>query len=312
MREWLEDPEAPWWAKLRRAQVHINEVRQRVDALQSAGIWSIEREPAADGCSYRFRLHRADGWAYRFRINRAVPADLLAAVGDAVANMRSALDYVAYELARHHVVEMGGEMGDEEEAATAFPIHVNQASFDRFFVVGRRGPVRNRLYGDVERKALQCVQPFALADEARAVGVEPSTDPQDDLLTDHAYALNAVWNIDKHRRLPEVAWTLGNLVWWSRDGAAYQWIGHIGEFAPLEDGTVLGELHNRSGSGRPEVDPHLEIEIVLADDPSPYKSPLVARLERLHRSLAGWVIPRVFIVAEGNPPPMMISFSPPS
>lgn len=86
MREWLEDPEAPWWAKLRRAQVHINEVRQRVDALQSAGIWSIEREPAADGCSYRFRLHRADGWAYRFRINRAVPADLLAAVGDAVAN----------------------------------------------------------------------------------------------------------------------------------------------------------------------------------------------------------------------------------
>jgi hypothetical protein len=102
----------------------------------------------------------------------------------------------------------------------------------------------------------------------------PSTDPQDDLLTDHAYALNAVWNIDKHRRLPEVAWTLGNLVWWSRDGAADQWIGHIREFAPLEDGTVLGELHNRSGSGRPEVDPHLEIEIVLADDPSPYKSRL--------------------------------------
>ena len=109
MGEWLEDPEAPWWAKLRRAQVHINEVRQRVDALQSAGIWSIEREPAADGCSYRFRLHRADGWAYRFRINRAVPADLLAAVGDAVANMRSALDYVAYELARHTLARLDPE-----------------------------------------------------------------------------------------------------------------------------------------------------------------------------------------------------------
>jgi hypothetical protein len=63
MREWLEDPDAPWWAKLRRAQVHINEVRQRVDALQSAGIWSIEREPAAGGCSSRFRIHRADRWA---------------------------------------------------------------------------------------------------------------------------------------------------------------------------------------------------------------------------------------------------------
>src|SRR5690242_8372649 len=181
MREWLEDPDAPWWAKLRRAQVHINEVRQRVDALQSAGIWSIEREPTAG----------ADRWAYRFRINQAVPADLLAAVGDAVANMRSALDYVAYELARHHVVETGGEMGDEEEAATAFPIRVDQASFERFFVAGRWGPLRSRLYGDIERKGLQCVQPFALADEARAVGVQPSTDPQDNLLTDHAYALNA-------------------------------------------------------------------------------------------------------------------------
>jgi hypothetical protein len=301
MEEWLSDPEAPWWAKLRRAQAHINEVRQRADALQSEEVWSIQRESA-----------NADSWAYLFRIHRAVSADLRAAVGDAVANMRSALDYVAYELARHHIVKMGGEMGDKEEAATAFPIRVDQASFERFFVAGRRGPVRSRLYGDVERKALQCVQPFALADEARAVGVQPSTDPQDDLLTDHAHALNAVWNIDKHRRLPAATWTLGNLVWWSKDGAAHQWIRHVGEFAPLEDGTVLGELHDRSGSGRPEVDPHVEIEIVLADDPSPYKAPLVGRLEGFHRSLAHWVIPRVFIVAEGNPPPILISFSPPT
>jgi hypothetical protein len=301
MEEWLTDPDAPWWAKLRRTRVHINEVRQRVDAFQSAGMWSIQREPT-----------NADGWAYRFRIHRAVPADLLAAVGDAVANMRSALDYVAYELARHHVVEMGNEMGDEEELATAFPIRADEAAFERFFVDGRWGTVRSRLYGDVEREALRCVQPFALADEARAVGVEPSTVAQDDLLMDHAYALNAVWNIDKHRRLPRVAWTLDSLVWWSKDGAAYQWIGHVEQFALLEDGTVLGELHDLSGSGRPQVDPNLTIEIVLADDPSPYKSPLVGRLESLHRSLARWVAPRVFVVAEGNPPPIMISFSPPA
>ena len=261
----------------------------------------------------------ADGWAYRFRIHRAVPADLLAVVGDAIGNMRSALDYVAYELARHHVVEAGNEMGDKEEAATAFPICVDEETFKQFFmqgkklvVEGEKVSIRSGLYGDAERKALRCVQPFALADEARAVGVEPSTDPKHDLLTDHAYNLNAMWNIDKHRRLPQVAWTLDSLVWWSKDGAEYQWIGHVEEFAPLEDGTVLGELHDRSGSGRPEVDPHLDIEIVLADDPSPYKAPLVARLESFHRSLASWVIPRVFIVAEGNPPPMMISFAPPS
>jgi len=99
--------------------------------------------------------------------------------------MRSALDYVAYELARHHA----GTLNDEEEAATAFPIRKDKQAFDQFFVDGRWGPVRGRLYGDTERKALQCVQPFALTDEARELGVEPATDPQSDLLTDHAYAL---------------------------------------------------------------------------------------------------------------------------
>jgi hypothetical protein len=297
MKERWGDPEAPWWAKLRRARVHISEVRQRVDALQRAGTWSIQREPTD-----------ADGWAYRFRLHRTISADLSAAVGDAVANMRSALDYVAYELARHHV----GEMDDQEEAATWFPIFRDEAAFKDFFANGRKGKIRSGLYGDVERKALQCVQPFALTDEARALGVERSMDPQDDLLTDHAYALNAVWNIDKHRRLPGLAWAVIGPVWWTGDGAAYRWDGHAEELAPLQDGTVLGELHGLPGSGRPQVDPHHEVDLMLTDDPSPYGSPLVARLERLHQLLAGWVIPRIFIVADGNAPPIMISFSEPA
>ena len=296
MEERWGDPEAPWWAKLRRARVHINEVRQRVDALQRAGTWSIQREPAD-----------ADGWAYRFRLHRAIPADLSATVGDAVANMRSALDYVAYELARHHV----GEMDDQEEAATWFPIFRDEAAFKGFFANGRKGKIRSGLYGDIERKALQCVQPFALTDEARALGVERSTDPQDDLLTDHAYALNAVWNVDKHRRLPKLAWAIEH-VWWPADDVAYRWVGHVRNLAPLQDGTVLGELHGPPGSGRPQTDACFDVHLVLNDDPSPYGCPLVARLERLHQSLTGWVIPRIFIVASGSPPPIVISFSPPT
>lgn len=299
MEERWGDPEAPWWAKIRRARVHINEVRQRVDALQRAETWSIQREPTG-----------ADGWTYRFRLHRAIPADLSAAVGDAVANMRSALDYVAYELACHHA----GKMSPREEAATWFPICIDKVSFEQFFVEGKKGKLRNRLYGDRERKALQCVQPFALVEEARALGVEPSTDPQNDLLTDHAYALNALWNIDKHRRLPGLAWTLSGPVWWPGDveGPAYRWVPHVRELAPLQGNTVLGELRGVPQSGRPQVDLCHEIDLVLNDDPSPYGSPLVARLESLHQSLAGWVIPRIFIVADGNPPPIMISFSAPT
>jgi hypothetical protein len=204
-QRWM-DPEAPWWAKLRRARVHINEVQQRVVALEEADGWSIQREPAGP-----------DGWAYRFRVHRVIPADLSAVVADAVGNMRSALDNVAYELALHHV----GTMNADEEAVTKFPICIDEAAFARFFA-GGRGRLRGRLYGEVERKALQCVQPFALTDQARAFGVDRSTDPQEDLLTDHAYGLNALWNIDKHRRLPGLAWAIGGLVWFSVDGAAYR------------------------------------------------------------------------------------------
>src|SRR5260370_36735398 len=117
------DPEAPCWATLRRAQAHISEVQQLVSALQGTQPWSIQREPTGP-----------DGWAYLFKIHRPIPADLSAAVGDAVANMRAALDYIAYELARHHI----GTMSDTEEAATAFPICKDKAAFDHFFTAGKR------------------------------------------------------------------------------------------------------------------------------------------------------------------------------
>jgi hypothetical protein len=139
-----------------------------------------------------------------------------------------------------------------------------------------------------------------------------TTDPKADLLTDHAYALNAIWNVDKHRRLPKIAWAVDDFVWWPGANVAYRWAGQITKLAPLQNGTVLGELQGPSGSGRPQTDAHFEIDPVLSDDPSPYPSPLVKRLESLHQSLCHWVIPRIFIVAEGNPAPIMISFSPPT
>jgi hypothetical protein len=286
-----QDPDAPWWVKLRRAHAHISEVRQRVSALEGLQPWPIHREPLG-----------TDGWIYRFKVHRPIPADLSAAVGDAVANMRAALDYIAYELARRHV----GTMSDAEEAATAFPIYRDKASFDQFFAAREKGRLRARLYGDDERRALQCVQPFALTDEMRSVGVEPVTDPETDLLTDHAYGLNALWNIDKHRRLPGLAWVIEGPVWFSGDITGCRWRQCASELAPLQDGTVLGELQGLPASGRLLPEPNFTIDLVLTDDPSPYRSPLGERLEQLHQSLAGWVVPRIFIVADGNPPPIVI------
>jgi hypothetical protein len=124
MWDWRSDPEAPWWVKLRRARLHIDEVHQRVRALDASNPWSVEKEPAED----------PDSWAFRFRIQRPIPADLCA-VGDAIANMRSALDYVAYELAVRHT----GALAPRQEMATAFPICKDGEAFDGFFTEGRWG-----------------------------------------------------------------------------------------------------------------------------------------------------------------------------
>lgn len=297
----------PWWAKFRRARIHINEVRQLADALRDTGAWSVQREPAG-----------ADGWAYRLRVHRAIPADLAAVAGEAVVSMRSALDHIAYELARRHA----GELDDAQETATAFPICRDEPAFRQFFTQGKKG-IRDGLYGDSERRALQCVQPFALGDEARALGVEWSAEPADELLTDHAYALNALWNIDKHRRLPGLSWARNGPAYWMGNGdpgdgeedagfSVRRYAARVRELAPLQDGDLFYELHGSPGAGRPRVELRQDIDLVLTDDPSPYGSPLVQRLEGLHQVLTQWVVPRVFIVAGGSPPPIMISFAAPA
>jgi hypothetical protein len=299
MWDWRSDPEAPWWVKLRRARLHIDEVHQRVRTLDASNPWSVEKEPAED----------PDSWAFRFRIQRPIPADLCAAVGDAIANMRSALDYVAYELAVRHT----GTLAPRQEMATAFPICKDREAFDGFFAAGQWGPVRAEIFGETERLALQCVQPFALGEEARSAGVEWSTPADQELLTDGAWALNTVWNIDKHRRLPELGWARDDHFWWQGAGqdSVKKWRALVPSGRFLEDNQLILELGAVQGNGRPDVKLMQEINLLLVDDPSPYKCALGERLEQLHQSLSGWVLPRIFVTADGNPPPIMISFRPP-
>jgi hypothetical protein len=299
MWDWRSDAEAPWWVKLRRARLHIDEVHQRIRALDASEPWSVEKEPTED----------PDSWAFRFRTCRPIPADLRAAVGDAVANMRSALDYAAYELAVRHA----GTLTPRQEMATAFPICRDGEAFDGFFSKGRWGPVRAEIYGETERLALRCVQPFALGEEARSLGVEWLVPAEYELLTDGGWALNTVWNIDKHRRLPELAWGRDELFYWQGADqlAIKEWRVLVPPRSSLVDNQLILELSGTKGNGRPDVELTQEIDLILADDPSPHKAALTDRLEQLYQSLSGWVLPRIFSTAEGNLPPIMISFRPP-
>jgi hypothetical protein len=93
MREWLEDPEAPWWAKLRRAQVHISEVRQRawntaMHGDEACATNSMSRAERADRGRRDRHLDRQD--AHSCRIERVVHPHAYALSGIFTRNVERA------------------------------------------------------------------------------------------------------------------------------------------------------------------------------------------------------------------------------
>jgi hypothetical protein len=111
--------------------------------------------------------------------------------------------------------------------------------------------VRAEIYGETGRLALRGVQPFALGEEARSLGVEWSTPAEHELVTDGAWALNTVWNIDKHRRLPDLAWGRDKFFYWqgADQFSVEQWrvLAPTGSF--LEDNQLILELRGTQGTG---------------------------------------------------------------
>ena len=280
------DSEAPWWAKLRRAYRHIEEVRARVTQLDDSG-WSVEREPG----------EAPSETTYRLRVHRPIPADLTTAVGDAVHNMRSSLDCVTYALARRH---LGRDLTEKEEEQTKFPIRKSRLEFDAYF----KHEVRGAMFGQHERAGMCSVKPFAFSEEATSHGVVPNNSPDEDYRFDVLHRLHVLSNIDKHRRLPLLAWSPEMTYWTEQHSPArYRW--RPAPFVPYEDGAVLGVLFDPQGGGAPDATVFHEIRLLLMDDLAPHSS-MTDTLIGWHRSLTSWVLPRVFIVASGQPAPMLI------
>jgi hypothetical protein len=301
-----QDPEAPWWAKLRRAARLIKEVKGCCETLNQPGVgWSLEREAEDD-----------QAWRYHFGQPRPIPADLAAAVGDVVHNLRSAMDNAAHYMAARHVQEAHSrDLTEEEEALTEFPIREDGQALNAWLSASRgKGTskvYRHQLYGSQEVKALRSVQPFAIREEAGLLtGTEDPAESHQDLLTDSVYALNTIWNIDKHQRLPRLTWRV-EIIYWVDEASV--WHASVPErTVSLTDAQVIGTFRNNDGPGRPEEDPVVELGIHLDDHPYNGAALLTETLDRLHQSLASWVLPRMFWVADGNPPPLIISFGPPT
>jgi hypothetical protein len=284
MDESWRDPTAAWWAKLARARKHVEDVLRIAAQYEMSEPYEIIPEPVG----------RPGETGYRLHIIRPVPVELQTTAGDAFHNMRSCLDSVAYELAARHV----GALTEKQQLGAEFPIRATNAEFVEFFSERK---VRQDMYGPRERAAMRCVQPFAIPEEAAEVGVEWSTSSAEEYRINELARLSRLSNIDKHRRLALVAWYL-DMVYWT-DGEPSQWRPEPPPALVLEDGSLLG--YQVSGDD-PAPKPKFDLHLTLAEDPG-YRQDLAGALERWQTYLEGWVLPRIFAVAEGNKAPAMIA-----
>jgi len=142
---WWLDPDLAWQVKMARSKEHIDDLTKQIDFVRS-GTYEVEAEHGDDPLET----------VYRLRMSRPIPRRFSAIVGDALTNMRSALDCAIYGLVRRNVDR---ELTPAEEAACQFPIYEVKTELDAFFQ--RR--YLPELLGPNE-DAIRAVQPGAFHD----------------------------------------------------------------------------------------------------------------------------------------------------
>jgi hypothetical protein len=110
-------------AKLSRAAEHISVIRELVDAWLAGPDFRIERTTDLDG--------RTEA---RVRLTGSPPPRIGVVVGDAVHNLRAALDNAVYASARSAA---GGRLDERTERALEFPV-VGDGTKDDFDDLARR------------------------------------------------------------------------------------------------------------------------------------------------------------------------------
>lgn len=152
--------------KLERAEVHIESVREDLETF-------LKRDPPPFG----FRTKKSPGadktveYVLYAIVREPPPRKLALPIGDAIQNIRSALEHLAYLLASPKAQKSG---------KTAFPIFTDEC---RFKVLGI--PRIETIKGD-ERTLIERVQPYAASKV-------PNNDPLE--------ILRKLSNLDKHQLL---------------------------------------------------------------------------------------------------------------
>ena len=101
----MVDPEWPWWAKLRRAESLIDGIRHASRRSTEQGVLGDCSGDAEEAVVYRIRLIEPNS------------ADFAVLVGNAIRNLRSSLNQVAYRISGAQFDDWAPSKNKTDEAA---------------------------------------------------------------------------------------------------------------------------------------------------------------------------------------------------
>ena len=213
-------------AKLARAERQLNVLKDEIEAVwPPLKPWPVHAESHRGGLEYRFYLGDVP----------SVEPDWALLAGEIMFDLRSALDHLAWEL---HVRHYGRRVIPEKvEFASQFPIFDDRSEFVR------RGQRRIKELAKREQRAIRALQPYVRRRDCWHF-----------VRSDLSY-LNALHNIDKHRKLHVVAGAQGSAVIqaFSRDVGFRQqfWLGAVKSHSQVETWTFSvppAEMQDHGGA----------------------------------------------------------------
>jgi hypothetical protein len=266
------DPALSWIAKLDRAQTHIDRLAELTTEFFAESPYTIDYEPAGDEVTHLRIVHA-----------KPIPVAVSTIVGDAIHNMRSALDALAYELAR---ISQGGVLTQDQESWVEFPIRQSEEGYSDFFNARRAG-----LFDEKAEEALRSVVPGHRFSPEAVIAGELITTFRDEVIRDNLWQLHRLSIIDKHRRLSVVALWPDDVWWLNRDGTEPP--GWLWGRPPFETGAILGSFVGGQLPDRADLTATLEMRIF---EPEVWVSPmpLVPTLQSLSGYIRSTVLSRVW------------------
>jgi hypothetical protein len=137
----------------------------------------------------------------RIRLIEPISAHFGISGGDAIRNLRSSLDQVAYQLAVQH----SGPLTEDAERMTQLPIRISGAQLDDWATSKNKQtkPRRSEIFGKAGFRTIRSGQPFAFAERLRRSADDRGRTPLTDRrrLRGTTIVLNRLRDVYKHRRL---------------------------------------------------------------------------------------------------------------